>query len=103
MRGGMMKLLVSMALVAGLVCAACGGGDAGKTYPATGIVRQVDVEKGQVVIDHDEIPGLMQAMQMRFEADPELLKGVEPGQQVHFTLVHEGGTYEVTEISAHGG
>jgi Cu/Ag efflux protein CusF len=103
MRGSTMKLLVSVALVAGLVCGACGGGDAGKTYPGTGVVRQVDVEKGQVVIDHEEIPGLMQAMEMRFEADPELLTGVEPGQQVHFAVVHEGETYEVTEIRAHGG
>jgi Cu/Ag efflux protein CusF len=103
MRGSTMKLLVSVALASGLVFAACGGGDSGKAYPARGVVRQVDAEKGQVVIEHGDIPGLMKAMEMRFQADPTLLESVEPGQEVDFTVVHEGATYQVTEIRASGG
>ena len=55
-------------------------------YPASGIVREVLLADGQVVIEHDEIAGLMPAMTMSFDVpDRALLATLAPGQTIDFT------------------
>jgi protein SCO1/2 len=52
-----------------------------------GVVEAVDVAEKQVVIDHEDIPGVMPAMSMSFDVgDPRLLETLAPGQQIEFTL-----------------
>jgi protein SCO1/2 len=54
---------------------------------ATGVVEAVDAELAQVVIDHEDIPGVMPAMSMSFDVgDPRLLETLAPGQKIEFTL-----------------
>jgi protein SCO1/2 len=54
---------------------------------AAGVVQSVAPTLRQVVIDHDDIPGVMPAMSMSFDvADASLLDGLEPGQTIAFTL-----------------
>lgn len=54
---------------------------------ATGVVEAVDAELKQVVIDHEDIPGVMPAMSMSFDVgDPRLLETLAPGQKIEFTL-----------------
>ena len=55
MRGGR---LGGLALV--LLALACG--DGGKRFEARGVVREVVREYDQIVIAHEDIPGLMPAM-----------------------------------------
>ena len=55
-------------LVAVWLVAAC---DRVPRFEAHGIVRDVQPAIGQVVIEHEDIPGLMPAMTMNFEIDPE--------------------------------
>ena len=53
----------------------------------TGVVEAVDVELKQVVIDHEDMPGVMPAMSMSFDVvDPRLLETLAPGQKIEFTL-----------------
>jgi len=53
----------------------------------TGVVEAVDAELKQVVIDHEDIPGVMPAMSMSFDiGDPRLLETLAPGQRIEFTL-----------------
>jgi len=52
-----------------------------------GVVEAVDAELKQVVIDHEDIPGVMPAMSMSFDVgDPRLLETLAPGQKIEFTL-----------------
>ncbi len=89
---------VVAAAVLGLALVACGGGDGAQA--AKGVVRGVHAAQGQVTIDHEEIPGMMDAMTMTFDvADPASLDGLEPGAEVDFELIYEGGRYTVTEIA----
>lgn len=54
---------------------------------ARGLVEAVDPDLKQVIIDHEDIPGVMPAMSMSFDvADPRLLDTLAPGQVVAFTL-----------------
>lgn len=53
----------------------------------TGVVEAVDAELKQVVIDHEDIPGVMPAMSMSFDVpDPRVLEALAPGQRIEFTL-----------------
>jgi Cu/Ag efflux protein CusF len=77
---------------------ACGGGTPGEGH---GTVRGVDAARGQVTIEHGDIPGVMKAMTMTFHAEsPALLEGLAPGQAVDFHVREEaGGRYVLTRIA----
>ncbi len=80
-----------------LAVAACGGTH---DYAAHGRVVAVDVLAGTVTIDHDDIPGLMGAMTMRFRAaSPALLESVRPDAAVRFVVRDEAGGLVVVAIA----
>jgi protein SCO1/2 len=82
---------------------ACGGGDP-ELYAAHGVVRDVLVEDGQAVIEHDDIEGLMPAMTMNFDVpDPELLAKLQRGQEIDFALRKQGRSYQVVGVVVVGG
>jgi Cu/Ag efflux protein CusF len=57
-----------------------------KSVTGEGTVISLRPEKQQIVLEHGEIKGFMGAMTMGYKADPALLKGVEPGDKVRFTI-----------------
>jgi Cu/Ag efflux protein CusF len=70
-----------------------------KDYPIDAKVVDVAPDRTAVTLDHKDIPGLMSAMKMKFSvADPKVLEGVEPGDQVEGRLKAEGGKYVVTQL-----
>jgi len=87
--------------VAGLLFAAlaCGCRD-DDGYDAHGVVQDVNPQYGQVVIAHEDIPGLMPAMTMSFDVpDAELLARLTPGQSLHFRVVFDGRSYRVVSAT----
>jgi Cu/Ag efflux protein CusF len=83
-------LALALALALG-----CGGSS---DHPGHGVVVSVDAAKGEITLDHEDIPGLMMGMTMTFHADPALLAGIEAGQEVDFRVREEAGRYVVTAI-----
>ncbi len=82
---------------------ACRDGPASNRYPAHGIVREVLVADHQVVIEHEEIEGLMPAMTMSFDVpDHELLEKLAAGQAIDFTVEATGKSYRVVEATLKG-
>jgi Cu/Ag efflux protein CusF len=60
-------------------------------WSASGIIRVITPEINRIFIDHGDIPGLMEAMTMAFEPeDPNMLKGLAPGDPVRFTVQKKG-------------
>lgn len=58
-----------------------------KVYDATGVVRAPLDQEGQIAIAHDDIPGLMPAMTMRFDvAGPKEAASLKAGDRVRFRL-----------------
>lgn len=52
-------------------------------YDIKGKVLALDAAKKEVTLDHEDIPGHMEAMQMPFEvADAKVLQGLKVGDQV---------------------
>ncbi len=72
-------------------------------YAAHGTIEDVDLENGQVLIDHDDVDGLMPAMTMNFAVpDRALLARMAPGQVVDFTIHFTGHGYDVVESEVVG-
>ncbi len=91
--------LLALALVA--FGAACGGG--AKVYDGRGIVRDVQKDYAQLVIEHEDIEGLMPAMTMNFGVgDPALLERLEPGDLIEFRLEVTPKSYRVLEARVVG-
>lgn len=68
-----------------------------KTVSAPGKIIAVVPEKGEIVIEHGEIKGFMDAMTMGYRVSaPSLLKTLNPGDQVSFTI--DTGRNVITRI-----
>ena len=68
-----------------LFLAGCGRAPETTVYSVTGTIRKIKLEEKVVVIDHEEIPGYMQAMVMPFSVkDPAVLEGFKAGDRVRF-------------------
>jgi Cu/Ag efflux protein CusF len=68
-----------------------------------GIVRGAVPDQQVLVLTHAEVPGLMGPMTMAFRVgDRGLLKGLEAGDRVEFTLVKDGDHYTVAGLTRHG-
>jgi protein SCO1/2 len=64
---------------------------ADRVFIVKGMVTRVDLPAKTVVVSHEKIDGLMDAMVMPFEVkDPGELKGLVPGAVVEFTLTVGG-------------
>ncbi len=71
-------------LVALVSLAACG---CATSYAGRGLVLGVDAKASTVTVSHEEIPGLMDAMAMRFDVRAgEPLQGLRPGDMIGFRL-----------------
>ncbi|HEX8473618.1 MAG TPA: SCO family protein [Pyrinomonadaceae bacterium] len=65
-----------------------------KRYELKGKVVSVDKSRQEVEIDHEEIPGLMEAMSMSFSLkEPDALEVMSAGDRIQATLVVTDGRY----------
>jgi len=59
-----------------------------KTFPIHGKVVRVDAAKGSIVLDHDAVPGFMDAMTMRYPLkDASVASELHPGDLINATLL----------------
>lgn len=67
---------------------------------AEGVVRRIDLDNNKITIRHGEIKSLdMPPMTMVFVAkQPELLKSLQPGDEVEFEASEVNGQYIVGKI-----
>lgn len=74
-----------------------------RQFEATGIV--IEAKGDFVLIDHQDIPGFMDAMTMTFPVTHRsVLSGIADGDRVRFGIVvHEDGTYQVDRIERTAG
>jgi Cu/Ag efflux protein CusF len=65
-----------------------------------GVVKAMSAKDSSVTLDHNTIPGVMDAMAMQYKIDkPDMLSGLSVGDSVNFTLQDRGeGNYVVTAI-----
>lgn len=86
-----------------LTLMACGG-PAEPGYAVTGVVVEVSATD-EVIVQHDEIPGFMDAMTMPFHVrDPALIAGLEPGDVIagRLEVGPQGGFLTQLEVTGSG-
>ncbi len=97
MRRSAAKRALCLALLA---LAAC---DGARTWSGHGVVHEVSAADGQVLIEHDDIPGLMPAMTMSFAIrDPALLGKLAPGDVIDFEVTSQDGSLSITQAKVVG-
>ena len=70
-----------------------------RIYPGEGVIRELSLEKAEIVIEHEKIEGLMPAMTMAFSLSKGLsLEGFSVGQPVRFGLVNSEEGFEVVAL-----
>ena len=61
--------------------------EAKRLYDGIGVVIAILPRKGRLVVDHEEIPDFMAAMEMSYLVNPtSLLQTINPGDKVRFTI-----------------
>ena len=94
-----MKKFLAAAVMGLSVLGVAAVGSAQDEASARGEVRRLDASKGTITIKHGAISDLnLPAMTLVYEAEPVLLEGVQPGDQVRFKMRHENNTYRVIEL-----
>jgi protein SCO1/2 len=59
-----------------------------KTFPIRGKIVSVDGEKGSIVVDHEAVPGFMDAMTMSYKLkDPSIASELHPGDRITAKLL----------------
>ncbi len=87
-------------VAAGLLVAMGALAQAAQSGSASGEIRRVDVASGRVTIKHGAISALdLPAMTLVYQAAPNLLGAIKPGDKVNFTATRENDHYVVTQIS----
>ena len=109
-------LRASLAVLLAVLPLACSkretaGAARGSTPPASaerydlrGIIRVVNVEKREVMVEHEEIPGYMDAMTMIFPVrdDPQVFEILRVGDRLEAKLVVNEGDYWLEQVLTKG-
>ena len=58
------------------------------TYQVKGVIKEISADRMEAQIEHENIPGYMEAMTMKFEVkDPKEFAGLAPNDQVAFRMI----------------
>jgi protein SCO1/2 len=96
--------LLLLLLALGLLIAGCKQNAADQStaneYDIRGKAVAVDPANAEVTLDHESIPGVMEAMNgMPFKVeDPKLLSGIQPGDQVQGKLKKTAAGKVITRL-----
>lgn len=53
-----------------------------KKHPLRGVITRVEPEASALMVKHEEIPGVMRAMTMRFKVAPDVVKTFKVGDAI---------------------
>lgn len=86
---------VASLAMAALLFSACGKSD---SHPVKGVVVEVFSTPPALLVDHEEIPGFMAAMTMRFEVDAATVAAVKPGDAITGRLRFEDKMWRLDQV-----
>jgi hypothetical protein len=89
------RLGVVFLLTALLFLSGCGQTD---TRPLKGVIVEVFRDPPALLVDHEEIPGFMPAMRMRFEVDAATAAAARPGQAITARLRYHEGVWRLEAV-----
>lgn len=68
-------------------------------YKSKGVIKKIDMEKGKITIDHEDIKGYMSAMEMTEPVkDKAMLETVKVGDKIDFEIERIGANITFTKL-----
>lgn len=93
------KAISGLVVIAGMLTAFSSAPARAQQATASGKVRRVNPSAGKITIMHGEIVELkLPAMTLVYSVEPQLIQGIQPGDQVTFTVVRQNGDYVIIDI-----
>ena len=71
-----------------------------KRHPLRGVITRVDSETSSLMVKHEEIPGVMRAMTMRFKVAPEVVKKFQAGDAITGVMSRVDDEWRLDEVKA---
>jgi protein SCO1/2 len=82
-----------------LLLSGCKNEAPAKEYDIKGKVTAINAKKPTVTLDHEDIPGVMKAMEMPFDVeDPKVLEGIKVGDEVKGRIKKTQSGFVVTRL-----
>jgi Cu/Ag efflux protein CusF len=82
-------------LATALLLAACAKRD---THALKGVIVDIYAEPPALLVKHDEIPGVMAAMTMKFGVDAATVARVQKGQQIEGRMRFQDGKWRLEDV-----
>ena len=82
-------------VLAALILAACAKRD---THPLKGVIVDVYPEPPALLVDHENIPGVMAAMTMKFGVDAATVARVHKGQKIEGRMRFQEGKWSLEDV-----
>jgi hypothetical protein len=86
-------------------CLPCDEDDAQavRGFPMKGRIVSVVKERGSLIVQHNEIPGVMRAMTMELQADPDVLAAAAPNRELLARIERRGKSWWIFGVKWLGG
>ncbi len=86
-------------------CVPCDEDDAQavRGFPMKGRIVSVSKERASIIVQQDEIPGVMRAMTLELHADPDVLAAATPGRELLARIEHRGKPWWIFGVRWLGG
>jgi protein SCO1/2 len=78
-----------------LLLAAC---EKSESHPLRGVVVEVHEDPPALLVDHEEIPGVMAAMTMKFGVDAATADAVRPGERIEARMRFQEGEWRLEDV-----
>jgi len=95
-----LAVMAATALIAPIMAAPAGADESAATgvFHGVGTVTEVIAKSGAITLDHEAIPGFMDAMIMTYKVDPPSLSaGLHVGDKIAFDI--DAGRYAIIAIT----
>ena len=69
-----------------------------KRHPLRGVITSVVADKSAFMVKHEEIPGVMRAMTMRFKVDETTFKAFKVGDALTGLMSRQGNTWVLEDV-----
>lgn len=95
------RCLASFGLLVCVLFVGCGKGvDAAKVYDVKGKVVAINVKKKMVTLNHEALPGILEARKTRFDVESaQTLEGIKAGDAVSGKLKVAPGIHTIMELN----
>ena len=71
-----------------------------KRHALRGVITRVDAEGSALMVKHEEIPGVMRAMTMRFKVAPEVVRNFKVGDAITGMMSRVANEWRLDDVKA---